>query len=88
MGTMEGPTLQYREEQLRTALATDPRVSEPELTVSISGPCVIVRGVVPTEERRTGVAEIVRDLMPDLEFVDATEVASAFPRPRGREEVG
>ena len=85
---MEGPTLQYREEELRTALATDPRVSEPELSVSITGESVIVRGVIPTQERRSGVADVVHDLMPDLEFVDAMEVASEFPRPRGREEVG
>ena len=85
--TLEGATLQYREEQLRTALATDPRVSEPELSVSITGESVIVRGVVPTDERRAGVADVVGELMPDLEFVDAMEVATAFPRPRGREEV-
>lgn len=77
---------QYREEELRTALATDPRVSEPELIVSIAGDSVIVRGVVPTEERRGQVAHVIEELAPDLEYVDALEVASTFPRPRGGEE--
>ncbi|HYJ60705.1 MAG TPA: BON domain-containing protein [Actinomycetota bacterium] len=77
----------YREEGLRSALATDPRVGEPELTVAITGDAVIVRGVIPTEERRAQVAEVIRELASDLEFVDAMEVASAFPRPRGGETV-
>jgi hypothetical protein len=78
---------QYREEELRTALATDPRVSEPELGVSIVGDAVIVRGVVPTPERRDRVADVVLELAPELEFVDAMEVASTFPKPRGEETV-
>jgi len=73
----------YREEELRTALATDPRVGEPELVVVLTDDAVIVRGVVPTEDRRGQVGEVMRELAPDLEFVDALEVAAAFPRPRG-----
>jgi hypothetical protein len=84
---MSGSTREYREEEVRTALATDPRVGEPELSVTIAGDAVIVRGVVPTEERRDQVAAVVADVAPELEFVDAIEVATAFPRPRGGEEV-
>jgi hypothetical protein len=77
----------YREADLRAALATDPRVGEPELELRLTGDAVIVRGVVPTEERRTSVREVIADLAPDLQFVDAMEVAAAFPRPEGDEVV-
>ena len=81
-------TPQYLTERLRTALATDPRVGEPELTVSIAGDKVIVSGVVPTDERRDGIAEIVAEVAPDLVFVDAVEVATDFGEPHGEERVG
>jgi hypothetical protein len=81
---VEGPR-QYREEELRTALATDPRVSEPELSVEIAADRVIVRGVVPTEERRAQVALVIDELAPDLGFADEMEVASGYPKPQDGE---
>lgn len=83
----EDATQAYRAEELHAALATDPRVSEPELDVTVTGHSVVVRGVVPTEERRIAVAELVRERAPDLDYVDAVEVASRFPRPTSEEAV-
>jgi hypothetical protein len=79
-------TDQYREEEIRRALTVDPRVGEPELTVSIRGAEVTVRGVVPTETRREQVADVVRDLAPDLVYVDRLEVADRFTQPPAGDE--
>ena len=51
----------YREESLRQALATDPRVMEQELDVSIAGGRVVISGTVPTEDRRAAVTEVARE---------------------------
>ena len=51
----ETPTA-YRAEELRQALAADPRVAEPELDVTIVGDRVVISGTVNTEDRRDAVA--------------------------------
>ena len=55
----------YREEELRQALASDPRVAEPELDVTIAGDRVVISGTVPTEDRRTAVTDVTREHCPD-----------------------
>ena len=54
----------YREESLRQALATDPRVMESELEVSIAGSRVVISGTVPTEGRREAVTDVARERFP------------------------
>jgi BON domain-containing protein len=71
----ETPTA-YREEGLRQALASDPRVAELELDVTIAGDRVVISGTVPTEDRRAAVAEITRELCPDLTIDNRTVVPS------------
>jgi hypothetical protein len=48
------------------ALAEDPRVSELELDVDLEGDTVVVRGMVPTEDRRRGVDLVLEEGFPDL----------------------
>jgi hypothetical protein len=76
----------YREEALRKALATDPRVLEPELEVSIVEDRVIVRGVVPTEARRRAVEQVLREQVGPDQVENLTEVAT-FPPPVVEERV-
>jgi osmotically-inducible protein OsmY len=72
----------YLVARIRDALAKDSRVNEPELEVAVSGGKVMVTGTVPTESRRTAVSEVVRELAPDMEVRNATEVGPAIGQPR------
>jgi hypothetical protein len=76
----------YHEEALRRALATDPRVLEPELEVSIEDERVVVRGVVPTEARRKAVEQVLAEQVAGSAIDNQTEVAS-FPPPAAEERV-
>jgi osmotically-inducible protein OsmY len=77
---------EYVEAHVHEALARDPRVNEPELQVSVVKGRVLVTGVVPTEERRTAVTEVVREECPDLEVENRTTVAR-FPDAGGTEQL-
>lgn len=68
----------YRTEEIRRSLATDPRVLEPELDVQVRGAKVVVSGIVPTEERRQAVADVLRERCGELE-IDNQVVVAAFP---------
>ena len=48
------------------ALAADPRVSELELDVELDGDTVVIRGDVPTEDRRRGVDLVVEERFPGV----------------------
>lgn len=76
----------YREESLRQALATDPRVMESELEVSIAGSRVVISGTVPTEGRREAVTDVAREWFPDLE-IDNRTVVPTLPAAAGEERV-
>jgi osmotically-inducible protein OsmY len=65
----------YTAEHVHEALAKDDRVNEPELDVQVVGGKVFVTGVVPTEERRDAVAEVVRECCPHLGVENRTTVA-------------
>jgi hypothetical protein len=71
----ETPTA-YREEELRQALAADPRVAETELDVRIAGDRIVISGTVPTQDRRDAVAAVTRERCPDLEVDNRTVVPS------------
>jgi BON domain len=64
----------YLLERIRDALAGDPRVSELHVQVSLSGNRVYVAGTVPSDERRSAIAEVVRSVAPDLECRNQTTV--------------
>jgi BON domain len=81
----ETPTA-YREEELRQALAADPRVAEPELEVTIAGGRVVISGTVPTEDRRTAISAVTREHCPDLR-VDNRTVVPALPTTDDEERV-
>jgi hypothetical protein len=76
----------YREESLRQALATDPRVMESELEVSIAGSRVVISGTVPTKGRREAVTDVARERFPDLE-IDNRIVVPTLPAAAGEERV-
>ena len=81
----ETPTA-YREEELRQALAADPRVAETELDVRIAGGRIMISGTVPTQDRRDAVAAVTREHCPDLE-VDNRTVVPSLPTTDDEERV-
>jgi hypothetical protein len=72
--------------RLRETLATDPRVGEIELELEVGRSEVVVRGMVPTEERRRAVAEVLADAAPDLALRNEVRIAS-HREPRDEEAV-
>ena len=56
---------QYVAERIRSALASDRRVSEIGIGVKIVGNRVQLSGAVATRERRALVEEVVRELLPE-----------------------
>jgi predicted nucleotidyltransferase len=77
---------EYGVEAVRHLLATDPRVMEPELQVTVAPDVVIVAGVVPTEERRSAIDHVLRQHVGGRRLENRTEVAS-FPPPATEERV-
>jgi hypothetical protein len=72
----------YQVQRVREALAHDPRVGELELEVTIRAGKAFVGGTVPTDEVRRAVADVVSEVVPDLEVHNQTAVASI---PEGQE---
>ena len=64
----------YLIQRVREALAHDPRVGELELRVKMVGEKVFVTGTVPTDERRRAVADVVREVLPEVEVHNETTV--------------
>jgi osmotically-inducible protein OsmY len=64
----------YLIQRVREALAHDPRVGELELRVKMVGEKVFVTGTVPTDERRRAVADVVQEVLPDVEVHNETTV--------------
>jgi osmotically-inducible protein OsmY len=71
---------EYTAEHIHQALASDERVSEPELRVRVINGRVIVTGDIHTEERRAAVAEIIRDVDPGLVVDNQTTVIGTAPQ--------
>jgi osmotically-inducible protein OsmY len=70
----------YTAEHIHQALASDERVSEPELRVTVVAGRAIITGDVPTEARRDAVADVVRDVNPDLLVDNQTTVMGPAPQ--------
>jgi osmotically-inducible protein OsmY len=69
----------YTAEHIHQALASDERVSEPELRVKIVNGRVIVTGEIHTEERRAAVPDVVHDVDPGLAVDNQTTVMGTTP---------
>ena len=64
----------YVAAHVHEALARDSRVNEPELEVQVVGGRVFVTGVVPTDERRRAIEDVVHECCPDLRVENKTTV--------------
>ena len=77
----------YEAEHLRSALATDPRVMQPGLDVSVTADVVVVRGCVPTGAVRDGVAAVLGEQLGGRRLVNDVEV-TPNREPEGAEDLG
>jgi hypothetical protein len=71
--------------RLRESLAMDPRVGEIELELEVGPSEVVVRGTVPTEERRRAIGEVLAEAAPDLALRNEVQIAS-HREPREEDE--
>jgi hypothetical protein len=71
---------------LRELLAEDPRTHELDVQIERGGNRVLLRGEVPSAERRDAVAEIVREACPGLTIENQIRVV-AFDEPSEEEKV-
>jgi hypothetical protein len=77
----------YDQERIRQALATDPRVGEPELSVEIVAGRVLVSGSVPSRKVRDAVDVVVIEVAPGMPLDNRVEVARR-DAPTGEEPIG
>lgn len=63
--------------RVREALATDPRVSEPHVSVAVSNHCVVVSGCVATPARKEAIEGVLREVVPPERIRSEVEVLSA-----------
>lgn len=85
-GAMPVGEPRYDQERIRQALATDPRVGEPELSVEIVGGRVLVSGSVPSREVRDAVEAVTGEVAPGLPLENRVEVARR-DEPAGEEPI-
>ncbi len=76
----------YEQERIRQALATDPRVGEPELSVDVVAGRVLVTGSVPSEHVREAIDEVVVEVAPGAALDNRVTVAST-DEPSGEETI-
>jgi hypothetical protein len=80
---------EYVAEHLRTGLATDGRLHELGLDVSVIGTTIVVRGAVSSLAQRDAVGTIASELAPGAEIVNDVEVVpSRRPDSAEAEELG
>jgi hypothetical protein len=77
----------YDQERIRQALATDPRVGEPELSVEIVAGRILVSGSVPSPEVRDAVGHVVDEIAPGMPLDNRVDVARR-DAPAGEEPIG
>ncbi|ALG11346.1 phospholipid-binding protein [Kibdelosporangium phytohabitans] len=77
---------QYLVARLRTTLAEDPRTAEQGVRVTVRGEHIVVSGDVATEQRRTELSEVIRDMAPDMVIHNDVRVVPAG-EPTRREEL-
>jgi len=76
----------YEQERIRQALATDPRVGEPELSVDVVAGRVLVTGSVPSQKVREAIDAVVAEMAPGVALDNRVTVASA-DEPSGEETI-
>jgi hypothetical protein len=79
--------LRYEQERIRQALATDPRVGEPELTVEIVAGRLLVTGSAPSAKVRDAIEAVVADVAPGVVLDNRVTVART-DQPTGEETIG
>jgi hypothetical protein len=65
---MSEQTNAYTAAHVQEALARDGRVGELGIAVDISDGMIVVQGVVPTEERRAAIEEVISEMLPEHEI--------------------
>jgi len=81
MDSSESVPEPYLAEHVRDALAQDPHLSELHVDITIASGKVFLNGRVESDERRTHLTKVVRDLLPDREVVNHTTVETADGEP-------
>ena len=79
------PSDEYLVERIREAIASDPRVNELELQVTVAGEKVFVSGTVATAERRDAIGEVLAAVAPNHEIHNETSVIPLSPEPEVEE---
>jgi osmotically-inducible protein OsmY len=77
----------YEQERIRQALATDPRVGEPELGVEVVAGRILVTGSVPNERVRSAVNDVVAEVAPGASLDNRVTVPPT-DEPTGEETIG
>lgn len=65
---------EYLAQRLRDAIAADPRTGELGLDVSVTGERLNVRGIVGSEDRRSAINDVAREVVSGVDVVNETEV--------------
>ena len=76
----------YVTEHIRDALAHDPRVSQPGISVTMAGGKILLSGEVPTAERKSAATEVAEPLAEGRAVHNALTV-SAPSEPVDREDL-
>ena len=66
-GDVTEEPIEYRIQHIRDALAADPRVGELGIEIKVAGGRAHLMGIVPTDERRSAIEQVVASVAPDLE---------------------
>ena len=77
---------QYVVGRVREALATDPRVNELDIAVTVAGRKVFLTGDVATQERKDAISAVVGETVPDYDVHNETSVRQ-YPERREPEEL-
>jgi osmotically-inducible protein OsmY len=77
--TVAGLDPSYLEEELRDALATAPGIHEQGISVEIGDRQVRLAGSVATPDQRNAIGRLARELVPNLEVVNAVQIVSMAP---------
>lgn len=76
----------YVAEHIRDALAHDPRVSQPGISVTVAGGKILLSGEVATTERKSAATDVAEPLAGGRPVHNALTV-SALAEPAGREDL-
>ena len=80
------PEPAYELERIRQALATDPRVGEPDLSVEVVAGRVMVSGSVPSERVRQAIETVVEEVAPHV-MLDNRVTVPPTDEPSGEEAI-